>query len=477
MILEVFNDVLSLSSPPPGTWSRSRLLVLLKKGDPTIRGNYRPICILPLMYKLFSRMLCERLSVFIMPLQAVDQAAYRKGYSTDDHSFVITQLIEKSNEYNFPLWMVLIDYTKAFDSVEHSKLWEVLRDQNVPDGYIRVLQNLYFQQTAYVKTDVCSEPFFINRGVRQGDPLSSLLFIAVMEHIFTRLKATWRKSNRRRTRSEIGIRLSADGETLTNLRFADDCVLIAQSKADAMKMLQLFIATSAEYGLSVHPGKTKFLTWDSASGGCTSVVISGQRFEVVSEHTPEKYLGRKLQFYNCHQTEFKHRVAAGWARFRTSKQELTGKDYNIGCRLRLFQAAITTTVLYGACTWALTKKMSDELDITRRKMLRYVLRIFRKKDESWVDYLHRAARGIERCDKAHGLQSWTDTYRMRKWRFAGQLARHHDSRWSSLVCIWAPSTYRRHVGRPTTRWEDDIVRYAGGGWASLAQDEDAWTPH
>ena len=138
---------------------------------------------------------------------------------------------------------------------------------------------------------------------------------------------------------------------------------------------------------------------------------------------------------------------------------------------------MTTTVLYGACTWALTKKMSDELDITRRKMLRYVLRIFRKKDESWVDYLHRAARGIERCDKAHGLQSWTDTYRMRKWRFAGQLARHHDSRWSSLMCIWAPSTYRRHVGRPTTRWEDDIVRYAGGGWASLAQDEDAWTAH
>ena len=61
------------------------MVVLFKKGDPKLPSNYRPIAILPLLYKLFSRMLCARLEERILGQQSVDQAAYRKGYSTEDH--------------------------------------------------------------------------------------------------------------------------------------------------------------------------------------------------------------------------------------------------------------------------------------------------------------------------------------------------------------------------------------------------------
>ena len=179
---------------------------------------------LPILCTVFSRMVGDRLCSILMPLQAVDQAAYRKTFSTDDHTFVVTQVVEKSLEYNLPIWLVLIDYTKAFDTVEHTMLWKVLADQGVPPDFILLLQRLYTGAQAYVRTDVSSRSFRICRGVRQGDPISPLLFIAVMEHIFTRLKAEWQSANARRKGPEFGIRVSADGKTLTNLRFADDCI-------------------------------------------------------------------------------------------------------------------------------------------------------------------------------------------------------------------------------------------------------------
>jgi hypothetical protein len=57
-----------------------------------------------------------------LPSQSVDQAAYRKGFSTEDHLLAVTLIIEKSWEYNYPIWFALVDFEKAFDMVEHGPL-------------------------------------------------------------------------------------------------------------------------------------------------------------------------------------------------------------------------------------------------------------------------------------------------------------------------------------------------------------------
>ena len=123
---ELFNDVMLHKKHPPDEWRRTKLIVIFKKGDPKLPANYRPIAILPILYKLFSRILCNRLQAFLMPHQSVDQAAYRKGFSTEDHLLTVSLLIEKSREFNFPIWLGLVDYQKAFDTVEHEPLWQTL---------------------------------------------------------------------------------------------------------------------------------------------------------------------------------------------------------------------------------------------------------------------------------------------------------------------------------------------------------------
>ena len=128
--------------------------------------------------------------------------------------------------------------------------------------------------------------------------------------------------------------------------------------------------------------------------------------------------------------------------------------------------------------------MAEDLDVARRKMLRYVLRVFRRRVmqnldevlEAWPDYMQRAARTIEKGDLTFGLQSWCVQARVRKWTFAGELARRADSRWSQRVLDWYPDGLR-NIRRPFTRWSDDIVAYAGLNWQELAIDEERWKLH
>ena len=127
--------------------------------------------------------------------------------------------------------MAAIDFKKAFDTIDHNRLWQALHHQHVPPQYIRLLKSLYANKTATVKTDKMSRQFHIQRGVKQGDPISDLLFNALLEDIFTTLKQSWSTRN-------YGIRLGHTNITsLTNLRFADDVLLFATTLPQLTTML------------------------------------------------------------------------------------------------------------------------------------------------------------------------------------------------------------------------------------------------
>ena len=118
-------------------------------------------------------MLGKRLEGTLDREQSADQAGFRKQCSTGDHTFALMQLAEKTEEWRREMWVAVVDFMKAFDSIEHDAIWKALSRQGVHDGYIQILKNLYRRQHGQVKTDKQSRLFQISRGTKQGDPLST----------------------------------------------------------------------------------------------------------------------------------------------------------------------------------------------------------------------------------------------------------------------------------------------------------------
>ena len=98
VLAETFTDVLMGKGEVPEVWKKTRLEVLFKKGDVKSLENYRPISILPILLKLFSRVLLARIGDTLHRAQSGDQAGFRQGFGCDDHLFTLTMLYEKCQE-------------------------------------------------------------------------------------------------------------------------------------------------------------------------------------------------------------------------------------------------------------------------------------------------------------------------------------------------------------------------------------------
>ena len=232
----------------PVCWKEAKIILLHKKGDKTDIKNYRPISLLSHVYKIFTRILQTRMKRILDENQPREQAGFRSAYSTLDHLHALNQVIEKANEYNLELCVGYIDYEKAFDSVEHKDLFTALRKVGVNEGYVQLLEDIYTDATAkiHIENDV-SRTIYIERGVRQGDTISPKIFTTAMEDIFKKLNL-----------QERG--LNVDGESLTDIRFADYVALIATSVKDMEVQLNELNQGSKKIGLNIHKGKTKYMT-------------------------------------------------------------------------------------------------------------------------------------------------------------------------------------------------------------------------
>ena len=101
------------------------------------------------------------------------QAGFRKGRGTRDQIANICWIIKKAREFQKNIYFCFIDYAKAFDCVDHSKLWKILQKMGIPDHLTCLLRNLYAGQEATVRTaDRTTDWFQIRKGVRQGCILS-----------------------------------------------------------------------------------------------------------------------------------------------------------------------------------------------------------------------------------------------------------------------------------------------------------------
>ena len=175
-------------------------------------------------------------------------AGFRKGGGTRDQIANVHWIMEKAREFQKSIYFCFIDYAKAFDCVDHSKLWKILKEMGIPDHLICLLRNLYAGQETTVRTGHGTTDWFqIGKGVGQGCILSPCLFNLYAEYIMR---------NAGLEETQAGIKIA--GRNINNLRYADDTTLMAESE-ELKSLLMKVKEESEKVGLKLNIQKTKIM--------------------------------------------------------------------------------------------------------------------------------------------------------------------------------------------------------------------------
>ena len=232
-------------------------------------SKYHTIPIISHASKVILKIIQARLQQYVNHEHPDVQAGFRKGRGTRDQIANICWIMEKAREFQKNIYFCLIGYAKAFDCVDHNKLWKLLKEMGIPDHLTCLLRNLYAGQEATVRTGHGTTAWFqMGKGVRQGCILSPCLFDLYAEYIMR---------NSGLEEAQAGIKIAR--RNINNLRYADDTTLMAESEEELKSLLMKVKEESEKVGFKLNIQKSKIM----ASSPITSWEIDGETVDIVSE--------------------------------------------------------------------------------------------------------------------------------------------------------------------------------------------------
>ena len=344
LITKVF-QVLYETACYPESWAQSYIVPIHKKGALTEPGNYRGIAISSCLGKLFHGVLNKRLETFME--EAALNSAYQNGFQRDrrtsDNVFVLTTLLEVSSQKGQPVYAAFLDLKKAYDSVDRSILLQMLKAVGAGEGFIQTLEAMYARVQYCVRTGGKHGHFFASgRGLKQGDPMSCLLFNFYITFLPLFL-------NR-----QLPGQAQLNGLPLDCILFADDVVVLSTTREGLERRLELAYQFYTAQRLEINEAKSNVVIFQQRAKGKKlrtpepPIHMGPLRLQVVDQMV---YLG--MQFNAQRTLTQLNEVMNGKALRATFK--LQGASHNnLPAQLatKLFQQLIQPILMYGAEVWA-----------------------------------------------------------------------------------------------------------------------------
>jgi len=270
----------------------------------------------------------------------------------------ICWIIEKAIEFQKNIYFCFIDYAKAFDSVDHKKLWKILQEMGIPDHLTCLLRKMYAGQEVTVRTGHgTADCFQIRTGVCQGCILSPCLFNIYAKYIMR---------NAGLEEAQAGIKIAR--KNINNLRYADDTILMAESEEELKSLLMKVKEESKKVGLKLNIQKTKIM----ASGPITSWEIDGEIVETVSDFI---FLGSKITADGDCSHEIKRRLLLGRKVMTNLNNIFKSRDITLPTNVHLFKAVVYPVVMYGYEGWTVKKAECRRIDAFELWCWRRLLRV------------------------------------------------------------------------------------------------------
>jgi len=253
--------------------------------DSTDPANYRPIALLPQIFKLIESIISSRLSNFLENTQKLNEemAGFRPKRSTADNLLIIRELIldNRHKKKSKPLFFAFLDIKKCFDKVSRPIVFDRLWRLGVTGKLWRLIRSLFSGISGQVRIDgIFSRTFEVESGIVQGSRLGPILFNVFFNDFITQLKA------------HPGAALRT-GTVLSSLAYADDLVVVAHSRQDLQNLLDFCYTYSLENEFTFAPTKCKVMLVDvpGKAATCVPFTLGPSPLEIVKSF---KYLGIHL---------------------------------------------------------------------------------------------------------------------------------------------------------------------------------------
>ena len=264
----------------PNDWTRSQLITIKKTTKAIICEDHRTISLVSHASKVLLKVLYHRIEARSRDYIGIDQFGFRKGVGTREAIAVMRILSERCIQHDQDLYICFVDYEKAFDRVNWTRLMEVLSAIGVDWKDRRLLASLYMSQTASVRVgDGVSEPAVIGRGTRQGCLLSPLLFNIYAEAMV------------REALAMLDEGVIVGGVLIRSVRYADDQATLAVTADGLQRQMVQMDQVVRSYGMRINEKKTKVMMISKGKTNEITIMINGNRLVQVNHF---KYLGSVL---------------------------------------------------------------------------------------------------------------------------------------------------------------------------------------
>ena len=452
--LEKLFKIIWESEEVPEDWKEGLIVKLPKKGDLTRCGNWRGLTLMSIPAKLLGRTIVRRLQEAVDVLLRKEQAGFRKHHGTSEQIFILRNIVEQSLEWNATMYLIFVDYEKAFDSINRETLWKIMKSYGIPQKFIMMVKAFYRNsKVAVLHGGKKSEWFEVKSGVKQGCVMSGLLFLLVIDWIM------------RRTLSEgrLGIRWRMM-ETLEDLDYADDIVLLAETWRNAQQKLDRLNGYGLQTGLKINVDKTESLRIMAKNN--TPFKVNNKDIEDVASFT---YLGATITTSGGAQEDMKIRIGKARKAYYCLKKIWSSGQYRRKTKMRIFQSNVLSVLLYGCETWKMTEMDEQCLNVFVHKCLRRILKIY------WPTRMSN-----EEVCKIAKIVKVSTQIRKRRWRNIGHILRMSPESHQRTALRWTPDG-RRNRGRPKETWrrtvEKELKSMKLTSWeatAAAANDRNRW---
>ena len=369
-VLRLFNFIFEHGLYPK-SWAEYMLVPVPKKGNLDDTNNFRGIVLMSILGKLFSLIMYNRLLNWskLNDIFIENQFGFLPNRSTVDCLFILHALISKALNDGQKVHCAFIDFRKAFDKIERNILWCKLVNYGISSKMLSILKAMYVNVRLCVKYRAsCSDFFECNAGVKQGEPLSPLLFLFFINDINESLDATEDTS------------LFFNEFNIFSLLFADDTVLFANSDVELQNLLNRLNVYCKKNYIEVNIEKTKIMVFRKCKRfNHNNLVYDGKILENVNSFV---YLGVTLLYNGKWNVTQKSICGLGSKAMYSLLNMLDKWSLTAKLKLKLFDSMVSSILNYGCEVWGFHP--GDCIDKLHLKFCKLILGVKRSTNNNAV---------------------------------------------------------------------------------------------